>query len=664
VKASFSYNDVDRNVTKTTDLITPGDQAYVTVDQYDRLARIDNSTEPSGGQCASSYTTQHLYSFTTSGKFQAVSNPYCNSSDVTAGWTRTAWDTSGRVTGVGHYTGSSVPAPWGSNGVTTGSVTTAYNSNQTTVTDEAGKSRQNTVDAQGRLICVTEDPAGLGFLTMYSYDGLDDLITVNQNVTLCQNGQQSVQPRSFNYDALKRLVSATNPESGLTSYSSYDGNGNLLQKTDARSVVTTYTYDPLNRITNKDYANAAGTTGVNYQYDGTGVTCPVSGASNYPVGRLSSVSALGAAGATFQTNYECYDAFARVTHSTQSTAGTSYPFGSGGNAGYVYNAAGSLSQITYPSGRVVATGYDGAGRPSSLMTSGPQTYASGLTYAPTGGLTNLNLGNGLIEKTQYNDRLQPTSIRVGPATGAALLQLGFTYGATSSQDNGNVQTQTITAPEAGSSLTLQLTQTYGYDGVNRLTSAQETVPTSSLPTQVAAGNWGYWPAYDQYGNVGVTSTLALGPGTPTSPSQFSTTNNRLIADTPDAAGNVLMDANMGTMTYDGENRLLTFTPPNSGAITTYDYDGEGRRVRKTQTGGTSSSTAYVYDAAGQLTAEYSTATNPDAGTRYMTQDHLGSTRLVTTASGTVAQRLDYLPFGMTLAATPAEGNRNLGDCRK
>jgi len=131
----------------------------------------------------------------------------------------------------------------------------------------------------------------------------------------------------------------------------------------------------------------------------------------------------------------------------------------------------------------------------------------------------------------------------------------------------------------------------------------------------------------------------------------------LIADTPDAAGNVLADPYMGTMTYDGENRLLTFT--NGGNLTAYDYDGEGRRVRKTVTGGTSSSTAYVYDAAGQLTAEYSTAADPDAGTRYLTQDHLGSTRLVTTASGTVAQRLDYLPFGAALMGTATEGNRNL-----
>jgi RHS repeat-associated protein len=70
----------------------------------------------------------------------------------------------------------------------------------------------------------------------------------------------------------------------------------------------------------------------------------------------------------------------------------------------------------------------------------------------------------------------------------------------------------------------------------------------------------------------------------------------------------------------------------------YVYDGDGRRVQKF-VGNTV--TTYVYDAGGQLAAEYGPPT--DSGTAYLTADNLGSTRLVT--NGTEIKRYDYLPFG-------------------
>jgi RHS repeat-associated protein len=80
----------------------------------------------------------------------------------------------------------------------------------------------------------------------------------------------------------------------------------------------------------------------------------------------------------------------------------------------------------------------------------------------------------------------------------------------------------------------------------------------------------------------------------------------------------------------------------------YAYDGDGRRVSKTVSGTT---TTFVYDAMGQLAAEYG-GTPVSAGRQYVTVDHLGSTRLVTTTTGTVATPpSDYLPFGEELGVT-------------
>jgi hypothetical protein len=100
-----------------------------------------------------------------------------------------------------------------------------------------------------------------------------------------------------------------------------------------------------------------------------------------------------------------------------------------------------------------------------------------------------------------------------------------------------------------------------------------------------------------------------------------------------------------SFTYDAENRQVTNTVSGSN---TYSYDGEGRRVQKV-TG--SVSTVYVYDAKSDLVAEYASAPSGQLETTYLTTDHLGSTRLATTADGTVLGYHDYLPFGEEIPAT-------------
>jgi RHS repeat-associated protein len=62
-----------------------------------------------------------------------------------------------------------------------------------------------------------------------------------------------------------------------------------------------------------------------------------------------------------------------------------------------------------------------------------------------------------------------------------------------------------------------------------------------------------------------------------------------------------------------------------------------------------STSIYVYNAQGQMVAEYTTpAPSASGGTRYLIADHLGSTRVVTDATGDVISRHDYLPFGETI----------------
>jgi RHS repeat-associated protein len=101
--------------------------------------------------------------------------------------------------------------------------------------------------------------------------------------------------------------------------------------------------------------------------------------------------------------------------------------------------------------------------------------------------------------------------------------------------------------------------------------------------------------------------------------------------------------------YDAENKMKSVGGGSEGGGTTYSYDGDGRRVRKATYNG--EVTVFVYDAAGRVVAEYSNRVEAK-GTRYLTQDHLGSTRVVTDAQGNAhsnngagGSRHDYFLFG-------------------
>ncbi|MGH9655853.1 MAG: RHS repeat domain-containing protein [Bryobacteraceae bacterium] len=89
----------------------------------------------------------------------------------------------------------------------------------------------------------------------------------------------------------------------------------------------------------------------------------------------------------------------------------------------------------------------------------------------------------------------------------------------------------------------------------------------------------------------------------------------------------------------------------------YAYDGSGQRVQKSGPGGT---TTYVYDAFGNLAAEYGAAPSAPCTTCYLSYDHLGSVRLVTDQNANVVARHDYLPFGEEIPANTAGRNGQWG----
>ena len=290
--------------------------------------------------------------------------------------------------------------------------------------------------------------------------------------------------------------------------------------------------------------------------------------------------------------------------------------------------------------RSVNYGYDGAGR-----VSGVTGYASGVTYHPHGVISSLTFGNGVTETAVYNNRLQPYSLEAVKSGNSLWKQENFycsSEAGSCSNNNGNVISQKLTAPKASGSLVLATA--YGYDAVNRITSAAETGAGTPWSQTFGYGN--------QFGNL---TQSGDGPPSGLNCASYDGTTNRCNASGfgYDPAGDMTGYGDR-VLGYDAENRQIHLY---DGIYWDYFYDGEGRRVKKTGNGTT---TVYVYDAQGRLASEYESTplgNQPDCVTCYLTADHLGSTRLVTDGvTGEVKRRYDYHPFGWEI--NPGYGDRN------
>ena len=151
--------------------------------------------------------------------------------------------------------------------------------------------------------------------------------------------------------------------------------------------------------------------------------------------------------------------------------------------------------------------------------------------------------------------------------------------------------------------------------------------------------------HDAHGNHAVEARAGVAAGvlvvSPCTPAAVSAVFplNRINMSSYDAAGGLAAD-HRSNLRYDAEDRLAKTWPltPAGAAPTTYEYDAEGKRVALKVAGGVT--TTFVYDAFGKLMAEYG-GVGGSPGLTYMSQDHLGSTRLVTNEAGGVVRRLDY-----------------------
>jgi RHS repeat-associated protein len=689
-----TYDDVNLSVTTTQD--DTSSQKLVTTTAYDPVGRVRLTVDGAGNK------VQRAYRYGTGGvSYELASNPYAAASDPTMGWKLITKDAVGRPTSVQYFKGdgtlTNAPAPWNASGggslTPTGTESMVYNDVTSNcgvpaneVTDAAGILHTYWLDGLGRLAAATEAD---GTITNYAYDALDNLSAVS-----AQSSASATCPtagnvlRSFVYsNPLSRLQSASNPEgtnaAGISASYVYDPNGNVLQRTDANGTVTAAVaspatgkpYDGLNRPYGYSYAPAAGnphnvaaTPPVTYGYDQGGF-----------VGAMSSVSTTVGT-STYSTSYT-YDTLGRITASTQNVPGyAQFKFQ------YGYSLTDQLTSMTYPTlgagtGRQVNYLLDAADRVQTVQNgTGGGNYAS-IGYTPANGEQSVTMGNGVTQQMVWNDRLQAVGLSAATAEGS-LLTMGWypcpqnqTSCATSTNagvttgNNGNLLFQTVSFPAIGNVPGLSLTQSYTYDQLGRLKTAGE-----------GTGSWSQTYGYTN-GNryVSANSGFSLSPSTPTVASNFDSKNrlqvNGAAYDNGQPSGNGNQTAIGGyTYTYDAENRMVSAVLSAGATLVSsagYVYDGAGQRVQKmtcwssvpcTPSSSDATITTYVYDAFGNLAQEYGPYLNAWCATPtcYLTQDQIGSTRMVTDANGLVGTRYDFLPFGEEVPAGTGGRTQSMG----
>jgi RHS repeat-associated protein len=634
-KTTFSYSDASLDPTATTTTLATPDPSITSVKTFDGLGVPYKTQITSVSPAITTYMTYDAL-----GRANTVYNPTAcnppttNCGESTWGYSTYKYDALSRPTKITEQDNSAT--------------TYAYTGPCTTATDEASKTREACADGLGRMTEVIENPGGLGYVTNYSYDALDDLASVTQNGS---------RTRSFVYDSLARINSSTNPENGAISYT-YDNDSNIATRKDARGITTTYTYDALNRVTQKVYSD--GTIQANFGYDassGWGVSL-----SN-GVGRLTELWT-GTTSNPTATLFS-YDPVGRVTFNIWCTpsycpTATSSRF----STTYAYDLAGDLTAFSNGLGVTFSYSIDGAGRTTQMtgINHPPQypatlaTVNSSTGFWPNGAIREVTLGNGLTQTSVLNNRLQPCRFNVNSsgtalATCTAAIPSGsvqdFNYGFNSgTTDNGNVMGWTATGQQT-------FNRAYTYDQLNRLSTMSD-----SATNQTCKGlSW----VYDAWGNrtaQNVTSGTCVAPQTPVN------TNNQVSTAgyTYDAAGNLTADG-FHTYSYDAENRLAKV---DGGSTATYTYDAIGHRVEKPYPGG--GYVDYLYDIAGNVAGEWQSTTaytGPEADYAYLNgqlvaeyiasttyfihKDHLGSTRLVTGVTQSLIDNMDYLPYGEQIA---------------
>jgi len=552
----------------------------------------------------------------------------------------------------------------------------------TEVMDESGKRTRTWTDGWGRTIRST---AGYGTTdaatTRFEYDELDRLLKVTTH-----EGRLT----HYRYDARGNLAAKTTPdadgslngnpvsETGTGSSVDfeyvYDNAGNLRfmrdpnQKGANRYVEHSYDFDGrvvLQRTcfgslpTSLTATCSSASQSISYIYDDAGVGSGVGFTVNNALGRLTRV--------TFQGGYYLYsyNSDGQVERMYNKLDGLS-----GKTIHYFYNRLGEITQVRYQPGasdsHYLWYTYDQPGRLKLVRsnTTTSQVTDADYSYWPAGMIDNEILGSETISY-KYDARDRLLDINNVPS-------FMFPFSARYTYNNNSTINQAQYHQPSSPHTYKRYRYEHTYDNRNQLKSANYKHYFSAIGTWLDPVDYDVTNIrYDRDGNLKSLERQMNGNYVDFEYSHaYGTESNRMewvvewnnqesIDLTHDRNGNMTSisgDYDITGASYDWRNLPLVIIKYGPYS---YKYDHLGNRTYKS-----SGTTRYVRGAFGETLAVYSGSTlqyrnilRPDGtviGRRegsnrlYYHRDHLGSTRAVVNASGTVVETQDYYPFGLQM----------------
>ncbi|MFA6557777.1 MAG: RHS repeat-associated core domain-containing protein [Candidatus Obscuribacterales bacterium] len=443
--------------------------------------------------------------------------------------------------------------------------------------------------------------------TTWAYDANDRILSVT-------DAQSRVW--QYSYDANDRVSTVTDPTSTISETRTYSANGRMASIKDARNNTTQFTWDGFDRANKTIYADT--TFEQNSSYDANGnVLTYVTRSGSTVVSTYDALNRLSTKAPSGQpTVTATYDLADRLTQiSKPVVAGDP----SSGALQFFFDTAGRFFKEQYPDAKTVVHVLDANG--NRTKTTWPDAWFIDRSFDQLNRLSNIKLnGSGTNAVVfAYNQLSQRT-------------QLTYSNGATvvyTPQLNEDLTG--ITHNFVGSSVAF----TYGFNNVHE--PLTQTVSDSTYmwhPSPAGTVTYGTADNVNKYPTVGGTS--------------YSYTTNKCLSSD-----------GVWSFGYDSENHLLTAS--KTGTSASFVYDPIHRQSQKTVG---STKTRYIYSdwqriadyngTAGTLQNRYVYGVGMDepliqvtsAGVlTFLHQDKMGSIVGVSNASGAIANKNKFSPFG-------------------
>jgi RHS repeat-associated protein len=600
-------------------------QGFTVVDAFDRPRR-SSSYALEGG------LINQLIEYDALGRVARTSTPYFNLAGTPV-WTSFTYDVVGRQRQATRDRTSDIDASEASSA-------TQFEGLSITSTDPLGKVRVATLDPLGQIVRAIQASGTVDqATTSYNYDAFGSLVRTTDGF-----GNQI----NLGYDVRGFKVSSSDPDLGDWTYDYY-ALGELKTQTDAKSQITTLTYDklsrPLTRVEPSDSGSGTQTTFFTWG----------SSAASFNIGQLQSVVV-----GSYSESYS-YDNRARLSSTTVVADGGTYVLSQSYNP-----TTGLLETLTYPASTgaspfKVKYEFDTASRSGLLKRITDFDVGTVFWQATSsnalGQYQDITLGNGLKTLTAFDSITGVTNrIETGPAGGNTLQSLQYAW-----DKIGNVTSR--------QDLNIGKTETFAYDNLYRMTQAQVSGATALNVS------------YDQIGNITSKSDLGSYSYHPTK--KHAVTTAGLLSITYDANGNVATQTNptgTATVSWTAYN-LPKLISSSSGRSSQFLYGADRQRYKHVAVAsGVTETTIYIKGLFEKVVrppfgTEYRHLIQGPEGiiaihnrkssgvneTNYLLKDHLGSTDVITNQAGASVVKLSFSAFGARRKGSTWSGSPTSAD---